>query len=406
MKKKQSHRIARIILKMRYNIATDKEKQEFEIWAKNGKERKELFNKIISDESLKDYLVLKSDYDRSIDYVKLQSDILRSLTKRNRQKQVKRYFLWCGSVAAGLLVAFMSVFWYIETLPGGAKKKMEIAKVMPVATTIQDKVILVLADGKKVGMSKLQQDSMRVGMAVAMGQEDKLVYDSDWEQADSMVSDKLEMNKVITSTGGFYSLVLSDGTRVWLNSESELEYPVFFGKGQRLVKLCGEAFFEVKKDTSRPFIVETNDIRTRVLGTSFNMKAYRNESFIATTLFSGKVEVSPLTDTLQKVVLSPGKQADWDLHARCLNVEEVNLSNIIAWKEGMFMFSKENIDVVTRQIERWYGVKFIYDTSNRKQYVFNGYLSKDESLETILKALTFTGGPKFKIDGNVVYVKE
>lgn len=234
MKKKQSHRIARIILKMRYNIATDKEKQEFEIWAKNGKERKELFNKIISDESLKDYLVLKSDYDRSIDYVKLQSDILRSLTKRNRQKQVKRYFLWCGSVAAGLLVAFMSVFWYIETLPGGAKKKMEIAKVMPVATTIQDKAILVLADGKKVGMSKLQQDSMRVGMAVAMGQEDKLVYDSDWEQADSMVSDKLEMNKVITSTGGFYSLVLSDGTGFGSIPRVSWNIPSFLEKGNGL----------------------------------------------------------------------------------------------------------------------------------------------------------------------------
>ncbi len=86
MKKKQSHRIARIILKMRYNIATDKEKQEFEIWAKDGKERKELFNKIISDESLKDHLALKSDYDQSTDYVKLQVKILHTLNRQNKQK--------------------------------------------------------------------------------------------------------------------------------------------------------------------------------------------------------------------------------------------------------------------------------------------------------------------------------
>lgn len=162
----------------------------------------------------------------------------------------------------------------------------------------------------------------------------------------------------------------------------------------------------MSEDVSRPFVVETNEVYTRVLGTSFNIKAYENEAMVATTLFTGKVEVSSVIDTLRKVVLSPGKQADWNLQTRSFVVAEVNLTNVIAWKEGMFVFDTENIEVVTRQIERWYGVKFIYDTNNLKEHVFNGYLSKDESLETILNALTFTGGPKFEINGNVVHVKE
>ena len=282
---------------------------------------------------------------------------------------------------------------------------MEVAKVLPSAATVQDKVILVLADGEKVGMTKIQQDSTRVGTALVMGQEDKLVYDSDRMQADSVMPDKLEMNKVITTTGGFYSLVLSDGTRVWLNSESELEFPVFFGKGERVVRLGGEAFFEVTPDAARPFIVRTNDIRTRVLGTSFNIKAYKNEADVITTLFTGKVDVASLADTTGKVVLSPGKQAGWNPQTGKLSVSEANLDNVIAWKEGMFVFNKENIEVVTRQIERWYGVKFIYETGAKKDYTFNGYFSKDEALKSILEAFTFTGGPEFKIEGNVVYVR-
>lgn len=406
MKEFQSHQIARIILCVRYGIATREEKRLFEVWIKGGKGRQALYDKIVADESLKEHLNLKLGYDRQTDYGKLQSDILRSLTKRNRQKQVKRYFLWCGSAAAVLILASMLLFKYVTDASGEMyPKKLEVAEVLP-AATVQDKVILVLADGEKVGMTKIQQDSARVGTALVMGQEDKLVYASDREQADSIVPDKLEINKVITTTGGFYSLVLSDGTRVWLNSESELEFPVLFGRDERVVKLEGEAFFEVTPDAARPFIVQMSGVRTRVLGTSFNIKAYANESGVTTTLFTGKVDVASLVDTTGKVVLSPGKQADWNQQTGKLSVSEANLDNVIAWKEGMFVFNKENIEVVTRQIERWYGVKFVYEAGGKKDYTFNGYFSKDETLKSILDAFTFTGGPEFKIEGNVVHVKD
>lgn len=406
MKEFQSHQIARIILRMRYGIATDEEKRLFEVWRKGREERQALYDKIVANGSLKEHLDLKSDYDHKTDYGKLQSDILRSLNKRTKQRQIKRYFLWYGSAAAVLILSSMLLFRYvIDTSKEFKLKKMEVAKIIS-PTENQDKVILVLANGEKVGMTKIRQDSMRVGTAVVVGQEDKLVYDSDRVRADSVVSEKLEMNRIITATGGFYSLVLSDGTRVWLNSESELEFPVLFGRGERVVKLEGEAFFEVTPDATRPFIVNTNDVRTRVLGTSFNIKAYKNECDVITTLFTGKVDVASLADTTGKVVLSPGKQADWNQQTGKLSVSEANLDNVIAWKEGMFVFNKENIEVVTRQIERWYGVKFIYKADGKKDYTFNGYFSKDETLQSILDAFTYTGGPKFKIEENVVYVRD
>ena len=351
---------------MRYGIATDEEKQLFEVWRKGREGRPALYDKIVANGSLKEHLNLKSDYDHKTDYEKLKSDILRSLNKRNRQKQIKRYLLWYGSAAAVLILSSMFLFRYVvDTSRELKSQKMEVTKIIP-PTGNQDKVVLILASGEKVGMTKIQQDSVRVGTAVVMGQEDKLVYDSDRVQADSVVSEKLEMNKIITTTGGFYSLVLSDGTRVWLNSESELEFPVLFGRGERVVKLEGEAFFEVAPDSMRPFIVNTSDVRTRVLGTSFNIKAYKNECDVITTLFTGNVDVATLADTSGNVVLSPGKQADWNRQTGKLSVSEANLDNVIAWKEGMFVFNKENIEVVTRQIERWYGVKFIYKADGKK----------------------------------------
>lgn len=308
-------------------------------------------------------------------------------------------------MAAVLLVACLFVYKYVgEPLPERTGE-MRVAKIES-EPIIQDKVILVLGDGKRVGMQGLHKDSLRLKSAVVVGAEAKLVYDANTGQGAEDVSLEPEINKVITSTGGFYSLILSDGTRIWLNSESELEYPVFFGKGERRVKLVGEAFFEVTPDVARPFIVEANEIRTRVLGTSFNIKAYKDESDIYATLFTGKVAVEPLADTTRKVILQPGKQAGWDVQARKLSVREVNLDRVMAWKEGMFMFNKENIEVVTRQIERWYGVKFIYQVKDRNQYTFNGYFSKDETLESILDAFTYTGGPKFRKEGDTVYVTD
>ena len=400
-----SHQIARIILKMRYETATEEEKRVLEAWMKAGKGRQTIYDRIVSDESLKEYRDLKAEFEGVTDYGKLQSDILGTLAKRDRQRKLQRISWWGGSVAAVLLVACLFVYKYVGESHPERMGEMRVAKIES-EPIVQDKVILVLGDGKRVGMQGLHKDSLRLKSAVVVGAEAKLVYDANTGQGAEDVSLEPEINKVITSTGGFYSLILSDGTRIWLNSESELEYPVFFGKGERRVKLVGEAFFEVTPDVARPFIVEANEIRTRVLGTSFNIKAYKDESDIYATLFTGKVAVEPLADTTRKVILQPGKQAGWDVQARKLSVREVNLDRVMAWKEGMFMFNKENIEVVTRQIERWYGVKFIYQVKDRNQYTFNGYFSKDETLESILDAFTYTGGPKFRKEGDTVYVTD
>ena len=214
-----SHQIARIILKMRYETATEEEKRVLEAWMKAGKGRQTIYDRIVSDESLKEYRDLKAEFDGATDYGKLQSDILGTLAKRDRQRKLQRISWWGGSVAAVLLVVCLFVYKYVgEPLPERTGE-MRVAKIES-EPIIQDKVILVLGDGKRVGMQGLHKDSLRLKSAVVVGAEAKLVYDANTGQGAEDVSLEPEINKVITSTGGFYSLILSDGTRIWLNSES------------------------------------------------------------------------------------------------------------------------------------------------------------------------------------------
>lgn len=359
----------------------------------------------IKNESYKKFLDLKSEYERTTDYHRLENDIRLALERRHRQRLLRHRLARCGSIAAVLLLGAVILWEYTGSRTDGNDAKSVVASHTVGMPEVQDKVILVLADGQRVKMTEMRQDSMSLGTAVVMGEEGRIIYASDSTQRDSLRPEQLEMNRVITAAGGLYSLQLSDGSRVWLNSESELEYPVLFGHRERAVKLSGEAFFEVTPDASRPFIVEANGICTRVLGTSFNIKAYSNEPTVSTTLFTGKVNVSTSADSSRSVLLTPGKQADWNRGTAQMQVSKANLEHVLAWKEGLFIFSKADLEVVSRQIERWYGVKFVYEKDEKTNYTFNGYFSKDETLSSILEAFTFAGGPEFNIKGEVVYVK-
>lgn len=403
----QSHLIARIILRVGCDIATEEERRVLEAWLRVGEERRALYERIVAGESLKAYLDAKADFDRSADYGKLQADILQTIRQRSRGRRIRRTWGWAAAAAAVLLVGVVAVREFVPE-PG---TPVALAVNQP-DSVVQDKVVLVLSDGRQVGMSGMAGDSLQVGfMAMARTGEELLVYEKSLPgeievEEKELPEQPLEMNKVVTGTGGFYNLVLSDGTRVWLNSESELEYPVKFGRGEREVRLQGEAFFEVARDEARPFIVTAGDVRTRVLGTSFNVKAYADEDDVLATLFTGRVEVAPIRDLARRVVLSPGRQADWNARAGRMEVNEVELRRVAAWKEGRFVFNKEEIEVVTRQIERWYGVTFVYQLDGSSIYTFSGSFSRDESLESILSTFTVTGGPEFNIAKDSVYVTD
>ena len=213
---------------------------------------------------------------------------------------------------------------------------------------------------------------------------------------------ELIYNKLLVGRGHEYMLILNDGTRVWMNSKSELSYPVAFGENVRRVRLSGEAYFEVTKDSVRPFIVEVDrGFEVKVLGTHFNIKAYDTDDSYETTLVEGKVQVSQGNKT--KITLEPSEQMVIGKDGRH-EVRVVNTSYYTAWHEGWFYFNDESLEQVLTMIGRWYDVDFVFVKENLKEITVTGKLKRFENLSVILKMLERTTGTELILENRIVKV--
>ena len=247
------------------------------------------------------------------------------------------------------------------------------------------------------------------GTRISVGGQEHIVY-----QAVSQEQEKLAYNTITVPRGGEYSLVLSDGTRVWLNAETELTYPTVFGKGERKLMLHqksfsrfrklmlkGEACFEVVTDTARPFIVESFYNRVEVLGTRFNVSAYTGKSAVKTTLLRGKVKVS---NRKGQLVLSPGEQAV------CLEEEiekcEVDARAVAAWVDGTFEFENMSLGEITDQLGRWYDVDFVFADPQLKAITFTGAATRYRELDFVLRMLEELARVRFQLENKTIRVSK
>ncbi len=198
------------------------------------------------------------------------------------------------------------------------------------------------------------------------------------------------------------NILLADGSRVWLNTGSSVTYPVVFAGNERKVSVKGEAYFEVAKDAVKPFIVDIADNeKVEVLGTRFNVKAYADETTISTTLLEGKVKVTGGAASNVRQ-LSPGQQAQWNSNGQMKIHDDVDVDEIMAWKNGMFNFNGASIEEVMRQVSRWYDVDVAYGGNVSKE-TFSGIVSRNNNISVVLKIIERTG-MKFKIEGKKIVV--
>lgn len=203
---------------------------------------------------------------------------------------------------------------------------------------------------------------------------------------------------------GEYQLVLSDGTRVWLNSESELRYPIKFTGKTREVELIGEAYFDVQKNPKKPFLVKTENINTRVLGTEFNVSAYPNEE-LNITLVEGSVELnSNLVSS--KIRLVPGDNASVKIGESKVFVSQVDVEKYTAWRDGHFYFEKERLEDILTKLERWYDFKVFYQNPAVKEYAFRMRADRKQDFTEIVSRLEQTGRISIDINGNVIVVSD
>lgn len=276
-------------------------------------------------------------------------------------------------------------------------EEQELAKsVMQPGTS---KAILMMADGKEVVLEQGQNLNILLNERVRVATSSQgIVYE---ERGKGMVTE--EYNKLTTPIGGEYSLVLSDGTKVFLNADSELKYPVEFSDGKRIVDLKGEAYFEVHKDSLRPFIVRINGAEVTVLGTSFNVNTYGDDGQIYTTLVNGSVRVSSMKNK-QEEILKPGMQSVMNVQSGLLTVRKVDVEPYVAWREGWFVFRAMTLDLIMRQLQRWYDFEVFYQNSELKDYEFRGVIKRDMDLDKVLSVIKATTNVDFEVKGKVITI--
>ncbi|AWW29707.1 hypothetical protein DN752_05975 [Echinicola strongylocentroti] len=212
-------------------------------------------------------------------------------------------------------------------------------------------------------------------------------------------------NTLITPKGGQFKLILSDGTKVWLNASSSIIYPTRFLGATREVEVKGEAYFEVKEDPSRPFLVKTARQTLRVLGTVFNVTSYEDDAEIVTTLVEGSVAVfDPGVPGVQKV-LQPSEQSVWDYHEEKPHVRSVDVHQYIAWKEGWFVFQHTPLIDIVNRLARWYDFTFEFKNESTKQIPFTGKVRRYENLQEVVDLWEKTGDVEFKLERRHMIIK-
>ncbi|HVI46342.1 MAG TPA: FecR domain-containing protein [Chitinophaga sp.] len=260
-----------------------------------------------------------------------------------------------------------------------------------------NKAVLMLGNGTIVELDSSSMASKQLGQLGAANIQvgnGKLSY----QQTASATPGDTAINVLRVPKGGQYHLALSDGTQVWLNSGSSLEFPAVFSGNERIVRLKGEAYFEVAANAAKPFSVKVNNMNVEVLGTHFNVMAYDDEETINTTLIEGAVRVKHGNNS---ELLKPGQQAQ--LHQNgSITVEAVDVDEEIAWKNGLFLFKDADITTVMRQLSRWYNVEIVYE-GNVKTKKFTGEVYRNYNLNQILAVFQATG-LHFRTEGNKLIV--
>jgi ferric-dicitrate binding protein FerR (iron transport regulator) len=206
----------------------------------------------------------------------------------------------------------------------------------------------------------------------------------------------------ITQPGEKLQLTLEDGSRIWLNANSNLIFPEKFNSLQRTVKLIGEAYFEVQKDSLRPFNVETNGLVTTVLGTTFNINNTEAGS-IAISLVSGSVKVTEKSSDVQ-VLLKPGEALHHDTLSGKQERSSFDPNLVVSWKDGWIRFDRASLEQVLKTLENWYGVEFRLQGSKPLAWHFSGEYKK-QTLEEVLSSMAYIKGFEFSIDENIVQLK-
>jgi transmembrane sensor len=339
---------------------------------------------------------------------------------------------WLKYAAAAIIILGIGAYlWNIQT----HKEKTTLSQVNPhpVKNDVLpggNRAILTLSDGKQIVLDTAANGAIAKdgGAEITKSENGQIKYLSPLTSRLSPAGSDLPSpvvlyNTMTTPRGGQFELTLPDGSRVWLNAESSIRYPTAFTGNKREVSITGEAYFEVTKDAKKPFRVvvsggilslpgqregSPDGLEIEVLGTHFNVNAYKDEPKKNITLLEGSVRLtshfSPLTSVHTSVTLKPGQQGQYDTRSEALTrADKADVEQAVAWKNGYFNFEQSDLKTILRQFARWYDITVVYE-GNLSNEKFFGIISRNTPLSAVLRSLQ-ANNIQFRIEGKTLYVK-
>jgi ferric-dicitrate binding protein FerR (iron transport regulator) len=377
---------------------TGDEQETLDIWLRETPENKAFFESVTDKAELQELLrqfyaakAMTSTAKASAqELIFGNATPIRSL--RSRWKQ------WTAAAAILMLVATGAYVWFNQKEPKQVAVTTDTQK--PGSNDVAPgkyKARLTLADGSTVILDSAATGKLaEQGNMKVVNKDGGLVY----EQSTHKIKEAL-YNTLTTSKGEIYSLLLADGSRVWLNSASSIRYPVAFTGQERKVEITGEAYFEIAHlHNNMPFKVIVHGMEVKVLGTHFNINAYADETKIRTTLLEGSVAVTP-AGSAKAVILKVGQQAG--VTGQTVDViRDADTEQAVAWKNGYFQFNEADLKTVMREIERWYDVQVVYEGKIPEKH-FGGKIPRDANASQVLETLE-DSKVHFRIEGKKIIV--
>jgi ferric-dicitrate binding protein FerR (iron transport regulator) len=288
------------------------------------------------------------------------------------------------AVAATIILCAGAIaLWWLKRNDASQVNHQPVATITDIMPG-RNGAILTLQNGQTLVLDSAQNGAVAMQHGLQIVKRDSLIA---YAPTSTAMNEANAYNTLTTPRGRQFQVVLSDGTKVWLNASSSIHYPAVFKGKERVVEVTGEAYFEVAKDATKPFIVNISahpGAQVEVLGTHFNINAYDDEENVRTTLLEGSVKASMVNGEWS--ILKPGEQAAFSPHSPLATNHSPNLNEVMAWKNGYFQFDRSDIQTVMRQIARWYDVDIQYEGPVTKDK-FGGSIPRDATLSQVLHAL-------------------
>lgn len=388
MLSKEEH-IARLIFLHIQGMTDNAQEKELDEWRSVSPRHEELFQRMLSSEHV------EKSISRFVKTEEEEERGWRQLQQKARSGRSVRKIKWFPYAAAIVLILSVGGVFYFS----GDKEQTEILPIAKNEVQVPgSRAVLILPDGRKVD---LENEVLRSDLA----QSDSLLLVSarSLKYRDIASPDTTEIFHTLEiPRGGEYLLTLSDGTMIYLNSESTLSFPVKFQGKERKVYLTGEAYFKVAKNTEHPFVVTAGELEVLVTGTTFGVRAYKDEKDIQTTLESGQVTVRVEG---KSVKLVPNKQVLFNKSTMGLEVRDVDVDLYLAWADGRLVYDNCPLEKILNDLGRWYNIDVFYSRDELRSYQFSLNMKKHEEFTQVLELIGKTGEVQFEIKDNTVIVK-